>query len=97
MRPHKGGVNHGIFVIHILRSTLVKCLDEEQYSIVSASIEALSSRKVLDVKQHILEKIEHRSPYVRSSGLRYVSQVFPAESFPLLVHALQDKQDKDYR
>jgi HEAT repeat protein len=73
------------------RSTLVKCLDEEQDSIVSASIEALSSQKVLDVKQQILEKIEHRSPYVRSSVLRYVSQVFPAESIPLLVHALQDK------
>ncbi len=65
-------------------------LNDQRPMIVAEAVDGLSGQEVKEAVDRILQLLNHSSPYVRGSVLRYMRQLYPDKSFPLLVTALKD-------
>ncbi|OUL36181.1 hypothetical protein BV372_08210 [Nostoc sp. T09] len=69
---------------------VVSYLKDERPLIVMEAIDGLSRLGCIGPKKDILELLEHPSPYVRSSVLRFMRRLYPEEAFPLLIEKIYD-------
>lgn len=65
-------------------------LNDQRPMIVAEAVDGLSGQEVKGAVDKVLQLLNHNSPYVRGSVLRYMRQLYPDKSFPLLVTALKD-------
>ena len=72
------------------RKLLLSYLNDDRQMIV---MEAVDSLRILDVKyavDPVLALLQHSSPYVRGSVLRFMRSLYPNKALPLLIEALKD-------
>jgi HEAT repeat protein len=69
---------------------VVSYLKDERPLIVMEAIDGLSRLGVTQPVKDILELLEHPSPYVRSSVLRFMRRLDSDKAFPLLIEKLND-------
>jgi len=65
-------------------------LTDQRPMIVAEAVDGLSGQEVTEAIDRVLQLLNHNSPYVRSSILRYIRRLYPDKSFPFLVTALKD-------
>lgn len=65
-------------------------LNDQRPIIIAETIDGLSGQEVKEAVDRVLQLLNHSSPYVRGSVLRYMRRLYPDKSFQLLVTALKD-------
>lgn len=73
-----------------LRPLLFKYLKDQHPLIVAEAIDGLCKLEEKNAINQILAMLEHSSPYVRGSVLRFVAQLYPDKALPLLLSTLKD-------
>jgi hypothetical protein len=71
-------------------ATLKTYLSDRRPLIVAEAIDGLTRQESRDDVDLVLALREHSSPYVRGSVLRYMNNLYPDRSLPILIEALQD-------
>jgi len=72
-------------------TTLLKSyLEDSRPSIVAEAIDGLRHQKARKYKIHVLSLLNHVSPFVRGSVLRFVATLYPEQSLPILLRSLDD-------
>lgn len=69
---------------------LVSYLQDERPLIVAEAIDSLCRLGAKDTVEQVLALLQHRSPYVRGSVLRFMRCLHPNKALPLLIEALKD-------
>jgi HEAT repeat protein len=70
---------------------LLSYLRDERPEIVAETIDSLRRQDRREVKHIVFNLLQHPSPYVRGSVLRYISSLYPNEALPFLIDALKDE------
>jgi hypothetical protein len=73
-----------------LLKLLVNYLNDERPLIVMEAIDSLSRLGVIGNLKPVLALLEHSSPYVRSSVLRFMRRLYPEKALPVLIESLKD-------
>lgn len=70
---------------------LLSYLEDERPEIVAEAVDGLRRQGLEGAADRVLSLAEHRSPYVRGSVLRFMSQLHPEGALPFLINAMKDK------
>jgi len=73
-----------------ITTLLESYLEDSRPSIVAEAIDGLRHQKARKYKIHVLSLLNHVSPFVRSSVLRFVATLYPEQSLPILLRSLDD-------
>jgi HEAT repeat protein len=72
------------------RDLLRSYLQDERPMIVMEAVDSLRMLGDKDSLEQVLAILQHPSPYVRGSVLRYMRWLYPNKALPLLIEALKD-------
>ena len=78
---------------HISSNILLEHLKHESAEVISGAIEGLIRQEETKAKNEVLKLRFYESPYVRSSVLRFMSNLYPESARSLLIEALQDRHE----
>ena len=73
-----------------ITTLLESYLEDSRPSIVAEAIDGLRHQKARKYKIHVLSLLNHVSPFVRGSVLRFVATLYPEQSLPILLRSLDD-------
>lgn len=73
-----------------LRDFLISYLSDRRPIIVMEAIDGLRRQGEKEAVNLVLALEQHSSPYVRSSVLRFMRQLYPEQALPLLIKGLKD-------
>ncbi|NET65118.1 MAG: HEAT repeat domain-containing protein [Moorea sp. SIO1G6] len=73
-----------------LRKLLIRYLDDQRPMIVAEAIDGLSKLEEKHAIDHVLVMLDHSSPYVRGSVLRFLARLYPEQALPQLLDKLKD-------
>ena len=74
----------------LLESRLLSFLKDKRPLVIMEAIDGLRLLKSYRAHSDIKKLFNTRSPYVRGSVLRYMSQLYPDRALPLLIKAVKD-------
>jgi HEAT repeat protein len=73
-----------------LRQILFTYLNDERPMIIAEAIDGLSKIGEKKAADNVLKMLQHSSPYVRGSVLRFLTQLLPEKAIPILLDHLKD-------
>jgi HEAT repeat protein len=73
-----------------LSELLLTYLQDSRSMVVAEAIDGLSRLGEKDTVDRVLPLLEHPSPYVKGSVLRFMARLHPDRALPLLLQALKD-------
>ena len=73
-----------------LSELLLTYLQDSRSMVIAEAIDGLSRLGEKDTVDRVLALLEHPSPYVRGSVLRFMARLHPDRALPLLIQALKD-------
>lgn len=74
-----------------MRELLLSFLQDHRPMIVMEAVDALALQGETDALDRVLNLLEHSSPYVRGSVLRYMRRLHPDRAMPILMESLEDE------
>jgi HEAT repeat protein len=74
-----------------LKDILLASLKYNHPMLIAEAIDTLNSLNFVEVKQDVLHYLEHKSPYVVGSVLRYISKHDPDRAKPILLDNLKSE------
>ncbi|NEQ84904.1 MAG: HEAT repeat domain-containing protein [Moorea sp. SIO2I5] len=73
-----------------LRKIMFRYLDDQRPMIVAEAIDGLCKLEEKHAIDHVLVMLDHYSPYVRGSVLRFLARLYPEQALPHLLDKLKD-------
>lgn len=75
-----------------LKKILLTCLGSEDPILLAQAVDGLNSLGVSNALERVLALLNHQSPYVVGSVLRYLSQHYPERAKPILLESLKSRE-----
>jgi len=73
-----------------LRKIMLSYLHDQRPMIVAEAIDGLCKLEEKHALDHVLVMLDHSSPYVRGSVLRFLARLYPEQALPQLLDKLKD-------
>lgn len=75
-----------------LRDLLLTFLESKDPALIAEAIEGLNSHGFTEMLQDVVSFLNHPSPYVVGSAIRYLSSLYPEKAEPILLESLKSKE-----